>query len=113
MSSIDSRCAKRRKYPVELDGETVFVRSLTNAERGQLAGLIDSDQVTACAIGFGLMDDAGGAGLPQAEATETLADWIARIQTLIAIWPSDTTLQLREAIAKVTTTPGVEKLIKN
>ena len=113
MASIEERCAKRRKYPVDLDGETVFVRSLTNAERGHLATLIDGDQVTACAIGFGLLDDAGVAALPQQTIEESLADWIARVQTLIANWPSDTMLQLREAIAKVTTTPGVEKLIKN
>lgn len=112
MAGILELCAKRRRYPVELeDGETVYVRSLLHEEI-ETVRTIGDELSLPFVIGKCLVDLSGQPALPQANSDELPKDWAARVAAIIKQWPADTTMQLRMSITKVTLEPSREKLEK-
>lgn len=113
MATVFERWAKRRQMPVVIEGETSYVRSLTNAEVADAVSISDIDLQTWYAIGLGAVDETGQQEFPNRTGDETKEAWAERIKGLCGDVPRATSLQIRDAVFLVTNTPGVEKLAKN
>lgn len=120
--SVLNKLANRRKYPVKLGDEEVFVRSLTLGELETLDKL-PADLQTAYAIGCALVDESGQQAMPcqmvpvSAEDPTTRfecpTEYAKRCYDTLAIVPGDSLVALTEAIWKVTKPTSVETLTKN
>lgn len=112
MSGVLNRLRKKRGYPVEIEGETYHVRSLTLGELRRLEPLA-AELKTGFVLGCALCSDAeGGQELP-ANDGEADAAWADRIGNELSDIPTQTIRELTESIAKVGTSPRVESIIKN
>jgi len=94
---------KRRPRPVELDGGTVHVRSLTLAEIEQMQALARAGDEVATAV-FVL-----SRGLVNADGSQTFEPDAPDVKDL----PGDVIAALMEAIGKASKPPSVERLEKN
>jgi hypothetical protein len=91
-----------------IDGETVHVRALTDAERKAAMAIKYSEESFVYVIGFGLVnDDRSPVWIMQPE--ETAKDFGARVLA-DAQMPDDTRTQLVQVIFKLTTGPTPEQL---
>lgn len=104
------KCAKRRKYPVDIDGEKIHVRALTYDEIDRLQ-LIGKDLKTGFILACGLLEDSGESAVPARVDPESDAEWIARVIPVVRSIPSDTILEIVAAIDKVSR--PADKLAKN
>jgi len=104
------KCAKRRKYPIDIDGEKIHVRALTYDEIDRLQ-LIDKESRTGFIVACGLLEETGEPAIPVRTESETDAEWITRVVPLVRSMPSDTILTIVEAVDKVSR--PADKLAKN
>jgi len=113
MSSVLSRLKKKRGYPVEIDSETFFVRSLTSGELQRLDNL-DAGYKTGFVVGCALCCEASGQQeLPKAEG-ESDHDWATRVLSELADVPTETIRSLSDGVAAIGKTPAtLEKIAKN
>jgi hypothetical protein len=113
MSSVLSRLKKKRGYPVDIDGETFHVRSLTIGELQRL-DLLAAEHKTGFVVGCALCCEASGEQeLPRATGEDDTA-WAARVLTELADVPTETIRALSDGVAAIGKTPAtLEKLAKN
>jgi len=112
VSAVLERLRKKRGYPVTIDGETFYVRSLTIGELRRLDSL-DAEAKTGFVVACALCADAnGGQELPQAEG-ESDATWALRVLTELADVPTETIRALSDGVAKIGKTPALETVAKN
>ena len=108
MSSVIERLQKRRRYPIEIDGETVFIRSLKQAERDACEQFKNEESSLGYAIGIALMADNGEPMFTQS-ADEPAIDFGDRVLTTLDM-ADDTRSQLVNAILKLSNGPTAEQL---
>jgi hypothetical protein len=113
VSSVLSRLKKKRGYPVDIDGETFHVRSLTIGELQRL-DLLDADHKTGFVVGCALCSEANGEQELPRNADETDAAWADRVLAELADVPTDTIRALSDGVAAIGKTPAtLEKIAKN
>ena len=116
MPTILERLARRRHYPVPINDETFYVRSLTLGECDDVDKLPD-DLKTPYAIGCALTDEGGNQPLPRTKKEDgsepSTAEYAQNILDALQIVPPDALVKLTEAIWKVTKAAPVEDLVKN
>lgn len=112
MSDVLNRLKKKRAYPVEVDGESYFVRPLTIGELMRL-DTIERESKTGFLIGCALCRDVSGEQeMPRTES-ESDSDWAKRVLIMIADVPTETIRALSEGVATVGRTPNIEAVAKN
>lgn len=112
MSAVLDRLKKKRGYPVQIEGEEFFVRSLTIGELRRLEK-VPTESKTGFLVGCALCDDAnGGQSFPK-EGEEADEVWSARVSDLIADVPTETIRALSEGVASISKTPRLEAVAKN
>lgn len=112
MSEVLNRLKKKRGYPVVIDEETFYVRSLTIGEFKRL-GEIQDDQRTGFTIGCALCsDDKGEPEIPQKDG-EADSAWAERVLEELADVPSETIRALAEGVASLSKTPKASAVAKN
>lgn len=94
------KCAKRRCYPVEIDGETIHVRAMTLDEIGRLQ-VVDKDEKTVFLLACGIVEPSGEQAVSGKQADETDSAWLKRIGPELDVIPADTALELLKNIDKV------------
>lgn len=113
MSSVLARLKKKRGYPVEIDGETFFVRSLTIGELQRLDKL-DSEHKTGFVVGCALCGEASGQQELPRNDNESDTEWSVRVLTELADVPTETIRALSDGVAAIGKTPAtLEKITKN
>lgn len=106
--SVIEKLRKRRCYPVVIDGESIHVRALTDAERKAALAIKDCEESFGCTIGYGLVNE-DRSPVWTIQPDETAKDFGARVLTE-AQMPDDTRTQLVQVIFKLTTGPTPEQL---
>tara|TARA_R110000822_G_scaffold66972_3_gene163418 strand:+ start:419 stop:763 length:345 start_codon:yes stop_codon:yes gene_type:complete len=108
MSSVIERLQRRRHYPIDIDGDDVFVRSLTKAERGLCEPFRDDEASIGYAIGVALVSEYG-APVFTATADESPLAFGNRVLDELQL-PDDTRSQLVTAILKLSNGPTADQL---
>lgn len=112
MSGVLDRLKKKRGYPVDIDGETYYVRSLTVGELKRLEA-VPPAQKTGFVVGCALCTEASGiAEFPQSDS-ESDVDWSNRVMEAISEVPTETIRALSDGVANISKTPKVETVAKN
>lgn len=111
MSGVIDKVRKRRRWPIELDGETVYVRALLESEHREVKDFETDVESYGFAIGCCLLNDDGTAVIYR-NAGESAKEFGARVLLELDM-PVDTRAQLCERIVKLATGPPVETLAKN
>lgn len=112
MSKVLERLRKKHGYPVEINGETFYVRSLNIGELRRL-DKVDSDSKTGFVIGCALcFDGTGEQELPKL-IDETDAAWSERVLGELSDVATETIRALSEGISKIGMTPKAETVLKN
>lgn len=112
MSNVLERLKKKRGSPVEIEGDTFYVRSLTIGEMKRLNELDDTAKV-AFAIGCSLVNQDGSQVMPDKANGETDAEWSTRIGEQLVDVPGSTVLAINEAIARLIKPSKPEAVAKN
>ena len=113
MSSVLARLKKKRGYPVDIDGETFHVRSLTIGELHRL-DLLANEHKTGFVVGCALCGEASGEQELPRNSDESDTDWAARVLLELADVPTDTIRALSDGVAAIGKTPAtLEKITKN
>lgn len=112
MSKVADRLRKKRGSPVEIDGETFYVRALTLGEHRRLAEMPDHLR-TPFLIGCVLCVDAGGDPELPKLASETYEQWAERIAEPVDDIPTDTIRALSEGVAALSKVPKPASILKN
>jgi hypothetical protein len=94
------KCAKRRCYPVDVDGETVHVRAVTLDEINRVQEL-DNDAKTFFLLACGIVESNGEQGVSAKLANEDDVTWIKRVTPELEVIPADTAQLLLKNIDKV------------
>lgn len=102
MSVID-RLRKRRKYPVEIDGDTVHIRALLESELKIASDFRDDDESIGYAIGCAVLNDDGSQVFVM-ESAESSKQFGARVLAELDM-PSDTKAELTTKILKLSQGP--------
>jgi hypothetical protein len=111
MKSVLEKLLKRQAYPVEIEGETLYVRGLTTGESFR-ASLLNERQRLMYAVGKCLCNPDGSDIYEQAKE-ETEIAYAARMTEVVDQFPQRMTQQLTTAISKVSKVPSPEDLQKN
>lgn len=110
--SVIAKLKKRRKYPVTIDGETVYVRALLCSEVDELKPIANDDESVGFMIGCGLLNDDGTAAFTR-QANEDSKAFGQRVLDELDI-PTDTRSELMQKLMQLAKGPvDVEKLAKN
>ena len=113
-STILGRLAKRRCYPVKIEGEEdVHVRALTFGEIRAL-DKIPEELTGAFMFGCGLVSDTGDQAIPRLDGEDhkTFAARVADVLEDREI-PTDNIRDVSAAIGKLMRVPPVEEIAKN
>jgi hypothetical protein len=111
MKSVLEKLLKRQAYPVEIEGETLFVRALTTGESLRVATFNETDKLV-----FALsrcMCGQDGSDLFPTYDGESDANYIKRMAATVNEFPQPLTERLTTAIGKVSKVPSPEDLQKN
>ena len=111
MSSVFDKIRKRRKWPVEIDGETVYVRALLESEHREVKPFENESESYGYAIGCCLLNDDGSQAIIRAPG-EAAKEFGARVLSKLDL-PTDTRAELCERIVKLATGPPLEVIAKN
>lgn len=111
MSAVIDKVRKRRRWPIELDGETVYIRAMIESEHREVKDFDSDVESYGFAIGCCLLNDDGSAAISR-QSGESARDFGARVLRELDL-PVDTRAQLCERIVKLATGPPVETLAKN
>lgn len=112
MSESLLRLKKKRAFPAQIDGGTVYVRAMTLGELRQMDSLGD-DLKTPFMVGCGLCSDADGTPEFKKESDESAEKWATRIQADTDDIPVNTLKAIADAIAQVGNVPSAETVAKN
>ena len=112
MSGVLDRLKKKRGYPVEIDGDTYYVRSLTIGELKRLADA-PAEQKTGFVLGCALCSDSSGVAEFLKLDGESDTAWADRVMSEIADVPTETIRALSSGVANISKTPRVEVVAKN
>ena len=107
--SVVLKLQKRRKYPVAIDGQEVFVRAMLLSEQREAMKFSNDDVSLNFALGCGLLGDDGTPEFERLE-NETVQEFGDRVGELLADVPVDTRAQLASTIVKLTAGPTAEQL---
>lgn len=108
MSSVVERLQKRRRYPIDIDGNDVFIRALKQSERDACEEFKNDEASLGFAIGIALMADNGEPEFTQSKE-ETAIEFGNRVLDTLQL-PDDTRSQLVNAILKLSNGPTAEQL---
>ncbi len=112
-STVLSRLAKRRCYPVPIDDEKIYVRALTF---GQLRDIetLPGELAGSFIFGCGVISDAGAQEIPSLEGESNL-EYATRVSDILVDReiPVDTVRDVNAAIMKLMRVPQVEDIAKN
>jgi hypothetical protein len=98
------RLRKRRKYPVEIAGEEVFIRAMSQDEFSRSMALQGEEESYGMAIGFGLLDEGGESPLFVQQEGEGDKEFGRRVLDETG-FPTDTRAELSEKILKLSLPP--------
>lgn len=129
MSNVLIRLRKKRGYPVEINGDTFHVRSLTIGELRRLEALdgiktpetpeeyaeksLAQSRRTGFVVGCALCtDESGEAAIPKT-LEETDAAWSDRVLEELSDIATESIRALSEGVTKIGVTPKAESVIKN
>lgn len=112
MSGVLDRLRKKRGFPVEIDGETYFVRSPTIGELKRLESLEANDK-TGFLMGCALCVDAGGLPEFPKDDGETDPAWASRVLDSLSDVPTQTIRALSDGVAALNKAPKLEGVLKN
>lgn len=101
---IIERLRKRRKYPVTIAREEIWIRAMTQDEFKRAMALQGDEESYGMAIGFGLLDEDGESPLFVQESGETDVDFGARVLEATG-FPTDTRAELATKILKLSNGP--------
>jgi hypothetical protein len=102
MSVID-KLRKRRKYPIEIDGETINIRALRDSEIDTVTEFQNDDESIGFAIGYGVLNDDGTPAFSPLDG-ESPKEFGGRVLDEIDM-PSDTKAEISEKIMKLSKGP--------
>lgn len=111
MSTILDRIKKRRCYPVEIAGGTVYVRALTRGELERVNKLPD-ELKTDFMIGCVLVEESGESVIPRNDG-ESDEEFCRRVAGHTADTDSETVSTILGAVSKIGKTPPAETLAGN
>jgi hypothetical protein len=94
------KCAKRRCYPIDIDGETIHVRAITLDEMDRMQ-VLDKDTKTFFLLACGIVEANGDQGVSAKRSDETDAAWVTRVTSELSVIPADTALQIVKEIDRV------------
>lgn len=106
--SVVEKLRRRRRYPVEIDGETVHVRAVTDSEKRTVMPFRDEEESFGYLIGKCLLNDDGSAVCEQ-QSDEDAKAFGARVLAELDL-PTDTQAQLATTILKLAAGPTPEQL---
>lgn len=112
MSETFKKLRKKRGTPMELDGDTFYVRDLTLGELRRVDALAKEDKtgfVIGCALCTGVD---GGPEIPQQEG-ETDSNWSKRVAKELEDVPTDKIRELCEGASKSVKVPKTADIVKN
>ena len=108
MSSVIERLQRRRHYPIDIDGEKVFVRSMKRPEREACESFKDDEYSLGFAIGVALVSESGSPVFHQTDS-ESAREFGERVLSELDL-PDDTRSQLVNAILKLSNGPTADQL---
>lgn len=124
MSAVLNRLARRRSYPITIDGEDFRVRAMTIGEGLEFDTLKDDGAKIGFILGCALLNDAGEPEFNRAIAADTVLDdkqaaaesaedFGKRVSEACRGIPQDTLAALTSAIDKLRRPPSQDTLRKN
>jgi hypothetical protein len=112
MKSVLEKIQRRRFFPVEVDGETVHLKSLGFQDALAIDSLADNGDKVLYALGCSLLEEDGVPAIKRGDG-ESVQQYVARVRELTVDMPPSIGKQLSEAITKITKTPSLDTIAKN
>ncbi len=112
MSETLNKLRKKRGFPVEIDGDTFHVRSLTLGELRRVETLKPADKtgfVIGCTLCTG---DGGEPEFPKQDGEDDSA-WAQRVVDELADVPTETIRTLSDRVASLGKVPKTPDIVKN
>ncbi len=110
-SEVIQHLRKRKRWPVEIDGATVYVRALLESEHREVRKFDSEPESYGFAIGCCLLNDDGTTALSRNPGEEAKT-FGARVLAELDL-PLDTRAQLCDRIVRLAQVPPVETIVKN
>lgn len=112
-TTVLGKLAKRRCYPVKIDGEDVHVRALSYGEIRALESM-PPELAVPFIFGCGLVSDTGDRAIPQLEG-ESYKDFAGRVGDILTDRdvPSDNIRDVNAAVTRLMHVPLIEDIAKN
>lgn len=110
--SVIQRVQKRRKYPITVDGDTIYLRTLSYEDAELIDTITEPVDKLFYAVGQAMIEDSGEPAFPPI-AGETPSEFAARAKAALKGMGQDTLKEISEAITKITKAPSTEAIVKN
>lgn len=107
---VIERLQKRRKYPVTVAGEEIWIRAMTQDESKRAMEFANEEESFGLLIGFGLLNESGDP-IFTVDSGEADVDFGRRVLDATD-FPTDTRAELAEKILRLTKGPTKEQLEK-
>ena len=111
MSDVLNRLRKKRGSPINIDGETFYVRSLTIGELTQL-DTINADERTGYVVGCALVNEDGSQVIPKADS-ESSIDYAKRVLQELDDVPTANIKAISDGVANLGKSVKPEAVLKN